>query len=405
MPWRCRCDDTVEHRPSNVNFALSIRSIWTACGFAGRDVTAYAEGVMCTETRQGVAMLSGFSLLLMLGATALHARLGLRDPHVYTFLALAGLSLHILLSTRATHKLRELYLLAITLLVISGTALVLLAHKTNSFGAPLFCGVALILMIVPMVPWGLREALGVMAMIYLMFTASTLTMPMRFSRETLWALQFLMLSAAAISLTLVIRSVGTRKQQIEAHFTLERSHEEMERLSLRDALTGLFNRRYLSTHFDADLARIHSAGWDCHFVLFDIDRFKQFNDTHGHAHGDDVLRNVAHAYSRALRPGDVLVRLGGDEFAMLLAGPDAHARLRQAATDLHQQGSGPGIEGAVRPSISAGVFTLRVGEVVGLDAALATADSALYAAKRAGGNRINDVATPLMRVASERQSA
>ncbi len=112
-----------------MRLADTIRSIWTAHGFAGRDVADYAQDVLFGETRQGVRMLSLFSLLLMLGATALHARLGLSDPHVYTFLALAALSLHILLSTGATRRLRELYMLAITLLVISGTALVLLAQQ------------------------------------------------------------------------------------------------------------------------------------------------------------------------------------------------------------------------------------------------------------------------------------
>ncbi len=374
--------------PDNVKFADSIRSIWTACGFAGPDVTNYAESVMTAETRQGVMMLSVFSLLLMLGATALHARLGLSDPHVYTFLTLAALSLHILLSTRATRRLRELYLLAITLLVISGCALVLLAHKTNSFGAPLFSGVALLLMIVPMVPWGLREALGVMAMIYLLFTTSTLTMPTRFSTQTLWALQFLMLSAGAISLSLVVRSVGARKQQIAAHFSLARSHEEMERLSLQDQLTGLFNRRYLALNFNADVDRIHRSGADCEFVLFDIDRFKQFNDQHGHAHGDAILQAVASAYGAVLLPGDVLVRLGGDEFVMLLAGPAAQSRLQRAAADLQHRAVPFGIGGSDRPTISAGLLRLDNGTIPLLDSAYATADLALYEAKRAGGNQI-----------------
>ena len=379
-----------------MNFAQSIRSIWTACGFAGSEVAVYAEGVMTAETRQGVSMLSIFSLLLMLGASALHASLGLSDPHVYTFLALAALSLHILLSTRATRELRVLYLLAITLLVISGTALVLLAHRTGSFGASLFCGVALLLMIVPMVPWGLREALGVMAMIYLMFTVSTLSMPLRFSRETLLALQFLMLSAAAISLTLVVRSVRSRKQQIEAHFDLERSHEEMQRLSLQDQLTGLWNRRYLAAHFDADVARIHAEGGDCHFVLFDIDRFKRVNDDHGHANGDQILQCVASHYSAVLRAGEVMVRMGGDEFAMLLAGSDVAGRLARAAAALQRHTRELGLGGPDGPTVSGGLVTLARGSAPAFDPTYALADVALYAAKRAGGNQINEAAAAPM---------
>ena len=370
-----------------MNFADSIRSIWTACGYAGRDVTVYAEGVMAAETRQGVVMLSLFSLLLMLGASALHAGLGLGDPHVYTFLALALLSLHILLSTRATTEMRALYLLAITLLVINGSALVLLAHRTGSFGAPLFSGVALLLMIVPMVPWGLREALAVMSMIYLIFTVSTLSTPTRFAGQTLWALQFLMVSAGAISLTLVVRSVRARKAQIEAHYDLERSHEEMERLSLQDHLTGLWNRRYLVAQFSADVARLHAHGADCHFAVFDIDRFKQVNDNHGHAHGDRVLQCVARSYGGALRAGEVMVRLGGDEFAMLLAGPHALERLCQADLELQRQARELGLGMPDGPTVSGGLVRIARGGALQLDAAYAEADVALYAAKRAGGNR------------------
>ena len=376
-----------------MRLANSFRSIWTACGFAGPDVAVYAETVMATETRHGVMMLSVFSLMLMLAATALHASLGFRDPHVYTFLALAGLSLHILLSARSTRELRVLYMLATTLLVISGSALVLLANKTSSFGAPIFCGVALLLMIVPMVPWGLREALGVMALIYLMFTASTLTMPVRFSHETLWALQFLMLSAAAISLTLVVRSVSARKQQIAARFDLERSHEAMERLSLQDQLTGLWNRRYLHTHFDAIVERIHRAGFDCHFVLFDIDRFKSVNDSHGHAHGDYILQSVAASYGGVMRSGEVMIRLGGDEFALLLEGPDARARLFEARASLQRHVRECGRGEPNGSTVSGGLVALARGKVPLLDAAYALADSALYTAKRAGGDRIEEAGT------------
>lgn len=374
-----------------MKLAHSLRSIWTACGFACEDVGDYAKSVMAAETRHGVMMMSVFSLLLMLSATALHASLGLRDPHVYTFLALAALSLHILLSTRATRELRTLYMLAMTLLVISGSALVLLANKTSSFGAPLFCGVALLLMIVPMVPWGLREALGVMSLIYLMFTASTLSMPVRFSMQTLWALQFLMLSAAAISLTLVARSVGTRKQQIAARFALERSHQTLERMSLQDQLTGLWNRRYLTANFTALVDAIHASGFDCCFVLFDIDRFKLVNDQQGHVEGDRVLQKMARAYRAVLRPGEAMVRMGGDEFALLLASAEADLRLRQASALLREAPvESPGA--AADSTISGGVVRIERGSAMAMHSAYALADDALYAAKRAGGNRF--VAAP-----------
>ncbi len=198
-----------------------------------------------------------------------------------------------------------------------------------------------------------------------------MTAPLRFSNQTLWALQFLMLSAAAISLSLVVRSVGTRKQQIAAHFELERSHEEMERLSLQDQLTGLLNRRYLSLNFESDVERIHQAGFDCAFVLFDIDRFKLFNDVHGHAHGDRILQGVAQACHAALHPDDVLVRLGGDEFALLLREPGAETRLQRATEVLQRLAGETTHDGAGQATISAGLVRIARGTRLPLDASTA----------------------------------
>ena len=155
-----------------MNIATGLRSIWTASGFAGGEMSAYAEKVMEDEVRRGVMAMSLLSLVLLLGSAALHAMLGLGASHVYTFLALAALSLHVALSTRAAKQVRVLYLLAMVLLIVSGTALVLLAHRTGAFGNALFSAIALLFMIVPMVPWGLREALLVTSLIYLVFTAS-----------------------------------------------------------------------------------------------------------------------------------------------------------------------------------------------------------------------------------------
>jgi diguanylate cyclase len=367
-----------------------LRSIWTASGFAGGEMSAYAEKVMEVEVRRGVMALGLLSLVLLLASAALHAVLGFGPQHVYTFLALAALSLHVAVSARAAKQVRVLYLLAMVLLIVSGTALVLLAHRTGAFGTTLFSAIALLFMIVPMVPWGLREALAVTLLIYLVFTASTRSAPLRFSSQDLWALQFLMIGAGTISLALVVRSVLVRKKEIEARFGLERSHEQMELLSLQDPLTGSWNRRYLAAEFTERRARIRSTGHDCQLVLLDIDRFKPINDTYGHAYGDRLLQCVARAYAGVLEADEILVRMGGDEFALLLRGGDAQARLWQASGALHAYGRELGVAPATRPTVSVGLLQLPRDGVIGLDEAYALADQALYAAKRAGGNRIVD---------------
>ena len=247
----------------------ALRTIWSASRFVGDEVSAYAAEVMETEARRGVRLLGLILLALLLGEAALHAGLGLGHTHVYTFLALAALAGHIAVSTRAARGLRTLYMLGMVLIVVSGAALVLLAHRTGSFGSLLMSAIALLFIIVPIVPWGLREALTVTALIYGVFTASTATTPMRFAAQDLWALQFLMLGAGTVSLALVVRAVLMRKKEIEARFDLERSHRHVQMLSLQDPLTGTWNRRYLVAHFEERVLALRgndlasTACWCC----------------------------------------------------------------------------------------------------------------------------------------------
>ncbi len=87
---------------------------------------------------------------------------------------------------------------------------------------------------------------------------------------------------------------------------------QLHEMSLRDPLTGCYNRRYLSEMADGDSPGL----WGC--IAIDLDHFKQVNDTFGHQRGDEVLVAMAHFLSRHLRPGDAVIRLGGDEFMVLL---------------------------------------------------------------------------------------
>ncbi len=102
--------------------------------------------------------------------------------------------------------------------------------------------------------------------------------------------------------------------------------------SIRDPLTGCFNRRYL-TEFETQMQQ---RGWGC--VVLDVDRFKEYNDRFGHKVGDEVLTRVARFLMRQTRAEEGVVRLGGDEFLVLLAGADAEAAER-TATRLQQIGA------------------------------------------------------------------
>ena len=168
--------------------------------------------------------------------------------------------------------------------------------------------------------------------------------------------------------------------------------EKMAELVLTDPLTGLANRR----HFDRTLA----AEWDraareaqpLGLLMVDIDHFKQFNDTHGHAAGDACLRSVARAMQEhCARPGDLVCRWGGEEFAVILPATDM-AGATHLARELVAVVQALGLAHGGSPAFP--VVTISVGaaaaepSVNGSASALVEkADAALYAAKQAGRNQ------------------
>lgn len=163
----------------------------------------------------------------------------------------------------------------------------------------------------------------------------------------------------------------------------------LRELAATDALTGIPNRRAIE-QFGARATRAaKSSGQPLAVLAFDIDHFKQVNDRHGHAAGDEVLKRVAAACQGALRPGDMVGRTGGEEFLAVLPGTRAtHAarvaeRLRQCVQDLSFDDVQPGL----KVTVSVGAAGLAEGED-SLDAAIGRADAALYRAKQGGRNRV-----------------
>jgi diguanylate cyclase (GGDEF)-like protein len=156
--------------------------------------------------------------------------------------------------------------------------------------------------------------------------------------------------------------------------------QALQSLADHDGLTGLLNRRRFEEELRRQVAATARYGRSAALIVLDLDDFKTVNDAHGHAVGDELLREVAGALRRRLRASDVAARLGGDEFAVILDGTDTVAASRvaaQLAADLAaiRLSSAP----AVRPLASVGVAPVD-GED-GL-AALHAADQAMYAAKR-----------------------
>jgi len=168
-----------------------------------------------------------------------------------------------------------------------------------------------------------------------------------------------------------------------------RLQAELQQQVNEDALTGLFNRRYLDITIDRELARCHREGQPLSVLLLDIDHFKQINDTHGHPTGDRVLQQAAQLFAQQARVGDVACRYGGEEFLLLLphmplqAAIDKAERYRQAFAGL----TAGSVEHPVHATISIGVATFP-GHGTDAQALIAAADRALYQAKARGRNRV-----------------
>ena len=161
--------------------------------------------------------------------------------------------------------------------------------------------------------------------------------------------------------------------------------------SVRDPMTGLFNRGYFDTLLEFEIERARRYGRRFSLVIVDADHFKRINDTHGHPTGDAVLRALARALRQGVRHSDVVVRYGGEEFVLLLhetgEGP-AHEKaeaLRQAVGKLILKP--PGLGHAIALTVSAGVADYPA-DGHSARALLSAADQRLLRAKQAGRNRV-----------------
>ncbi|MCB0876484.1 MAG: sensor domain-containing diguanylate cyclase, partial [Solirubrobacterales bacterium] len=166
---------------------------------------------------------------------------------------------------------------------------------------------------------------------------------------------------------------------VEAGVAIERAAllDRLERMAHTDDLTGLINRRAWDVALEREVSRARRGRRPLAVAMLDLDRFKAYNDLHGHQAGDRVLREAASAWRTVLRETDLLARYGGEEFAVALPGCDLeHAghlvnRLREVTP--------------AGQSCSAGLASWDGDETA--DALLGRADDALYEAKQTGRDR------------------
>ncbi|MEK7470078.1 MAG: sensor domain-containing diguanylate cyclase [Planctomycetota bacterium] len=176
----------------------------------------------------------------------------------------------------------------------------------------------------------------------------------------------------------------------ETQLALIQERDEFKRRAMIDALTQVWNRGTIIEILKAEVARAARQSHALSVAMVDCDRFKEINDTQGHAAGDAVLRELAQRFRGAIRAYDAVGRYGGEEFLVVL--PDCTSPPARALSERLREGvAGAAFEagkGKLAVTVSVGVATMDRGAVATAEDLVAAADDALYRAKAAGRNRV-----------------
>jgi diguanylate cyclase len=206
-----------------------------------------------------------------------------------------------------------------------------------------------------------------------------------------WRVEFVHWVSLCVILSFTAMLVGNltrlRARLRATNADLEAALERLTDMAVHDELTGLYNRRYLLDMLQREKSRTDRSEDSFCVCIIDIDHFKRINDTYGHSEGDAVLRIFAGVAGKFIRSADLLGRWGGEEFLLLLPQTSAHLAetcLQRIKIALEHTGF-DGLEDT-RITFSGGIAQYRKGEAV--NQLIERADRAMYAAKKAGRNRI-----------------
>jgi diguanylate cyclase (GGDEF)-like protein len=219
---------------------------------------------------------------------------------------------------------------------------------------------------------------------------SNLSIPMAYQGKVVGVMNFFRPVVDAFSED-EIRLLQSVANQAAMAIANARLHEQTVELSLTDALTGVYNRRHLFSRLEMELTRAGRFEHELSLVMIDVDHFKKYNDTHGHPAGDLVLKQVASILAGAVRKVDTVARYGGEEFAVLLpkegrAGAvEVAEKLRRAVASARFPHAGTQPAGKITISVGVASYPADAAELAKL---VDCADSALYAAKKAGRDNV-----------------
>jgi diguanylate cyclase (GGDEF)-like protein len=203
------------------------------------------------------------------------------------------------------------------------------------------------------------------------------------SFEAIYTFSLIFLTVALVAFVLMVDA--SRKKVLRR---LKDANAIVRELAIRDSLTGVYNRRYVWEEIGHEERRAMKDATSFFIFLIDLDNFKRINDTFGHVAGDLVLEVTARAIQSIVREGDCFGRYGGEEFILLAKGdasrdPEAFAERIRQHVSLLMFNDVPGLE---RVTVSIGITEFHRGE--NFTSTISRADSALYAAKKAGRNLV-----------------
>jgi diguanylate cyclase (GGDEF)-like protein len=164
---------------------------------------------------------------------------------------------------------------------------------------------------------------------------------------------------------------------------LEEKNEGLKRLSIRDSLTGLYNQRHFYAELEKETERARRQKHSLSLILFDVDKFKNYNDTYGHLEGDKVLKKIGEIVQRSIRKDvDSGYRYGGDEFAVITPETDHQQSVKIGERILKE------VEELGLPMVTLSMGVAEFDSSLETETLVKHTDEALYRAKEAGGNQI-----------------